>query len=185
MLLLHRRPWTILWSSCCSSAATSTRGTSSAPQRSSAAGPSFSFSVLGVSHVTLMIELRLALVSYQDYHMLFYPRSQAARHQSRLVRLPRPGAPREAIVAPLPRRRAAGAWRSPLSPPVSIRLCGAVHGQRPGPIPGHSAAAVRALKSSQWPTGSEVRPKRLFRRAGRRRAGAADGAGAARGQHAQ
>ena len=32
-------------------------------------GPSFSFFVLGLPHVTL-IELRLALISYQDYHML-------------------------------------------------------------------------------------------------------------------
>ena len=32
-------------------------------------GPSFSFLVLGLPHVSL-IELRLALISYQDYHML-------------------------------------------------------------------------------------------------------------------
>ena len=32
-------------------------------------GPYFSFFVLGLPHVTL-IELRLALISYQDYHML-------------------------------------------------------------------------------------------------------------------
>ena len=32
-------------------------------------GPSFSFFVLGLPHV-ILIELRLALISYQDYHML-------------------------------------------------------------------------------------------------------------------
>ena len=33
------------------------------------AGPSFSFLVLGLPHVTLIIELRLALISYQDHHI--------------------------------------------------------------------------------------------------------------------
>ena len=39
-------------------------------RQTAAARASFSFFVLGLPHVTTLIELRIALVSYQDYHML-------------------------------------------------------------------------------------------------------------------
>ena len=45
----------------------------------SPSGPSFSFFVPGLPHVTL-IELRLALISYQDYHMSLLTLAGHARH---------------------------------------------------------------------------------------------------------
>ena len=49
-------------------------------------GPSFPFFVLGLPHVTL-IELRVALISYQDYHMLLLTLAGLRAAKTKAVRL--------------------------------------------------------------------------------------------------